>query len=130
MNIRGLAMKKFLFAIMLVTPAFAADQKQPSNPADYTTTVHVQSSRLIQQCTDVTNGNSFCVWAQQLTTLIDGKKYELGGRVKVANLLRVGDYKAKSARQVPKEAYEYSSTYEFLFPDGQTRQYSVIGESE
>jgi hypothetical protein len=76
---------------MLVTPAFAVGQKQPPNPADYTVTVNVQSSRLIQQCTDVTNGNSVCVWTQQLTTLIDGKKYELSGRVKVPNLLRVGD---------------------------------------
>jgi hypothetical protein len=70
-----------------------------------------------------------CSWEQNLTAIIDGKKYELqsGTRVK---LLRLGDYKAKITKDDSQNAYEYMRTYEFLFPDGQTRQYVVVGEME
>jgi hypothetical protein len=47
-----------------------------------------------------------------------------------SSLTKHSNNKAKIAKQISKEAYEYSLTYEFLFPDGQTRQYSLIGESE
>jgi hypothetical protein len=122
-------MKIALYAILLLTPALALAAKETPNPADYTVAVHVQSSRLVLSCGDVTNGNSICTWYQRLTVIIDGKKVEIeSGAVK--NLLRVGDYKAKIAKDETQHAYEYSRTYEFLFPDGQTRQYFVVGETE
>jgi hypothetical protein len=62
--------------------------------------------------------------------VIDGKRYELESARSAASLLRLGDYKAKIAKDESTHAYEYNRTYEFLFPDGQTRQYIVVGESQ
>jgi hypothetical protein len=122
-------MKRILYVIFLIIPAMAWAEKPKANPADYTISVHVQSSRIVDFCSDVTQGSNVCSWEQNLTAIIDGKKYELqsGTRVK---LLRLGDYKAKITKDDSQNAYEYMRTYEFLFPDGQTRQYVVVGEME
>ncbi len=85
-------MKNALFAIMLLVPVFATAQKQAPNPSDYSVAIHVQSSHLLRQCTDVTNGLSICWWVQRIDVLINEKKYELSGRVNGADLLRVGDF--------------------------------------
>jgi hypothetical protein len=105
-------------------------EKPAPNPAEYTVAIHVQSSRLAEDCSEVTQGNSVCGWVQQLKVLIDGKKYELNGTSRSADLLRVGDYKAKILREETKHPYEYLRTYEFLFPDGTVRDYYVSNESE
>ncbi|MGD0478791.1 MAG: hypothetical protein ABSA42_01395 [Terracidiphilus sp.] len=123
-------MKKALLAIFLVLPAMALAEKQPANGADYTVAVHVQSSRLVEFCSDVSNGSSLCNWEQVLSVVIDGNKYELESAKAAANLLRLGDYKAKITKDESAHAYEYNRTYEFLFPDGQTRQYIVVGETQ
>jgi hypothetical protein len=117
------AMKNTLFAILLLVPALAWAAKPASNPADYTITVHVQSSHL-----NVLEGRSNPSF-QHLTVLIDGRKYELEG-VGDDGVIRVGDYKAKIAQDETKRAYEYLRTYEFLFTDGTARQYRVVGEGE
>jgi hypothetical protein len=126
-------MKKASFAILFLSSALscaapARAEKPKPNPADYTIAVHVQSSRIIDVCSDV-GGSSVCGWEQQLSVTIDGKKYDLqSGFAK--DLLRAGDYKAKIAKDETQHAYEYMRTYQFLFPDGQTRQYAVVSESE
>jgi len=118
-------MKKLIAAILFLTSAFACAEKPKPNPNDYTIAIHVQSSRQISQCT----GNGLCEPEQQLDVTMNGKKYELQSAIAV-DLLRVGDYKAKIAKDQTRHAYEYTRVYEFLFPDGSTRLYSVIGESE
>jgi len=63
-----------------------------------------------------------------LTVSINGKKYELeaaGG-----SRLRLGDYKAKVEKDNSPRPYEYDRAYEFLFADGSTRKYWVVGEEE
>ena len=119
-----------LLAILLVIPAMALAEKQPANAADYTIAVHVQSSRLVEFCGDVSNGSSLCNWEQFLSVVIDGNKYELQSAKFGMDLLRLGDYKAKITKDETTHAYEYNRTYEFLFPDGQTRQYLVVGETQ
>jgi hypothetical protein len=123
-------MKKVLFALLFLTPALAWAEKPAPKPADYTISVHVQASRLTTDCGDVTGGSSICWWLQRLTVLIDGKKYELDSNIKTADLLRVGDYKAKLLKEETKRPYEYMRNYEFLFSDGTTRVYSLAGETE
>jgi hypothetical protein len=118
------AMKKALLAFLLITPALASADKPKPNPADYTIAIHVQLSRQVAACT----GNT-CQPEQQLTVTIDGKKYELQSGF-ARDLLRTGDYKAKIAKDETRHAYEYTRIYEFLFPDGVTRQSSVMSESE
>jgi hypothetical protein len=122
-------MKKVLISILLIAPSVGWTEKPKPNPADYTITVHVQSSQLVEFSGDVTQGSSVSGWQQKLSVIIDGKKYELQSGFKI-ELLRVGDYKAKITEDETLHSYEYLRTYEFLFPDGQTRQYFVVGESE
>jgi hypothetical protein len=105
-----------------------AEKDQP-NAADYTIAVHVSSSSLVQNCTDVTGGSSVCSIEQRLLVTIGGKKYELENSRATA-LLRTGDYKAKIVKDETKTNYEYLRTYEFLFSDGKTGTYAVMGEME
>lgn len=123
-------MKKVLLVILFLIPVIAWAEKPNVNPADYTISVHVQSSKLEPDCSDVTGGSSICVWTQRLNVLIDGKKYELLGGPKRPELLHIGDYKAKIHKEDTTKPFEYSRSYDFLFSDGSTGTYSVVGESE
>ncbi len=70
--------------------------------------------------------------------MVNGRKYELLGpttnkkifAVGGTLVLRTGDYQAKTVKSNDEHPYEYALVYEFLFPDGETRQYYVVSESE
>jgi hypothetical protein len=125
-------MKKILFVILLLMPLTAWAKPKP---ADYTITVHVQSSHMNYECDTLVFGHPDCGKRQHLNVIIDGKKYELDGGQR-DYLLHVGDYKAKVLTDdstdniAPEGDYEYRLKYEFLFPNGKTRKYLVVGESE
>jgi len=99
--------------LLLSTLAYAADPK----PADYNVTVHVSASHLVKNL-------------QDLEVTIDGKKYELESDLGIGYLLALGDYKAKLVRNNQKPPYESDQEYEFLFPEGKTRLYQVVGHWE
>jgi len=107
--------KKITLAILLFS-ALAWAGGDP-NPAEYTVNVHVSSSNI-----DL-NGT------QMLDVVIDGKKYELRSELPIRRLLTLGDYKAKLVTKDHKTEYESFQVYEFLFPD-KTRQYDVVGQTE
>lgn len=115
------AMKKVLIVILLMAPMLACAEKKPAaNPADYTITVHVQSSQI----------DLLEIPARQfLDVVIEGKKYELEAWP-VSDVLPVGDYKARIFKEKIAPNHEYSREYEFLFADGTTRKYAVVGELE
>jgi hypothetical protein len=46
------------------------------------------------------------------------------------SLLRVGEYKAKIFKDETNHSFEYQRTYEFLMSNGESRQYSVVAETE
>jgi hypothetical protein len=120
-------MKKSLFVILLLVPVpgLARDKEKPStNPADYSLTLHVESSRLYDLCAPT------CVWVQHLFIPMDGKKYELTDTVPRHDLLRLGNYKARISKDEQGSSYEYDREYEILLPGGDVRRYIVIGESE
>ncbi|MGD0729637.1 MAG: hypothetical protein ABR956_00130 [Terracidiphilus sp.] len=120
-----------VFAILLILPALARAAKPTPNPADYTIIIHVQSSQAVKL--SICSGSpkvGECQWVQHLAVKIDGKKYELEEGARRTDLLRVGDYKAKIVVDETTLSYEYQRVYEILFPDGKTRQYTVVGESE
>lgn len=121
-------MKKIIFTIFLIVPTPTLAQKP--NPAEYTIPVHVRSSRLVEFCSDVTGGSNICGWEQQLSVTINGKKYDLQSGTHAKALLHVGDYKARIVEDKSQRYYEYVRTYEFLFPDGLTRKYFLVGETE
>jgi hypothetical protein len=88
-----------------------------SNPADYTINVHVSASYVTE------------TMKVELSVVIKAKKYQLRGNA-INEVLALGDYKAKLLRDEHRTAYDSYQTYEFLFPDGKTRQYQVVGASE
>src|SRR5690348_15691934 len=92
--------------------------------ADYTVTVHVSATRMVRY------GNS-TAHHQNLAVTIDGKKLELESLDLPNSLLMLGDYKAKIVKD-RRGTGEYDSwrVYELLLPDGKTRQFVVVGQSE
>jgi hypothetical protein len=123
-------MKKSLFALLIMASALAWAKPKP---ADYTLTAHVRSSRLGQECESVL-GRTDCSGKLHLIVVINERQYELAGYYDY--LLVLGDYKARlvpedtSTSDNPPAAYDYRRKYEFLFPDGKTRKYDVVGETE
>jgi hypothetical protein len=120
-------MKKVLVAILFVASTLCWGSPKP---ADYTVAVHVQSSHQVSEC----KGSSSlmrCPIKQHLNAVIDGRKYELNSKDDLDLVLRPGDYKAMLLPDSsPSGAHEYQMEYELLFPDGSTRKYRVVGESE
>jgi hypothetical protein len=111
-------MHKIPLAILLLLSTFAtaADPK----PADYAITVHVSATRIAFAGRGV----------QDLDVIIDGKKFELISDLGVGQLLALGDYKAKLVRDDHRTTYDSDRVYEFLFPDGKTRRFDVVGQIE
>jgi hypothetical protein len=111
-------MPKFALAILLLLPTFA--QASDPKPADYTLTIHVSATRIAFA------DHGF----QDLDVTIDGKKYELISELGVNQLLALGDYKAKLVKDDHRTTYDSYQVYEFLFPDGKTRKFDVVGQIE
>ena len=122
-------MKKLALVFVTLMPflSWAEKAKLPpkTDPAEYIVLVHVQSSKLV----DVCRGDE-CSWVQHLFVVIEGKKYELSENTNRTDLMRVGDYKAKMLTNETERPYEYQRLYEIRLPDGWTRKYFVVGESE
>jgi hypothetical protein len=111
--------KKRVLVVLLLFSALAWAGSEP-NSADYAINVHVNSARV--------NGRG----AIRLKVVINGKKYELEGIDAESSLLVPGDYKARSLPLKMKDVHIYDvyGNYEFLFPDGKTRRYNLVGVAE
>jgi len=121
-------MKRVLAVLALVIPAlgFAA----APNAQEYSIQVHVAKSWIAVDC-----GGGRCSPVVRLEVLIDGKKFQLEDQKPRSAVLRPGDYSAKllknpRAINISHAAYDDMKTFEFLFPDGQTRKYDLVGEEE
>jgi hypothetical protein len=117
-------------AVLFVTLLLAAIVSAAPNPDEYSISVHVSSSNWVMR-----PSTSGPLLFQRLSIIIDGKKYELEGAIRWGNtsavpVLALGDYKAKLVQDQHKNAYEFSQTYEFLFPDKKTRKFIVMGQIE
>lgn len=119
-------MKIAIFAVLLFAPLLAW---AVPNASDYNISVQVQSSRLILRC-EPAGFAPYCQHMQYFTAIIDGKKLQLDSTATTNSLLRVGTYKARVVQAPASDAYEMHLEYEFLFPDGKTRKYLVVGEGE
>jgi hypothetical protein len=112
-------MKKILLSLLLCTTFAVASTP---DPAAYTITVHViaSTSRGISEGQNNYGGNE----EQRLQVVIDGKKYELQGFSR--GVLALGDYKAKLT-ETHRNSYDINQAYQFLMPDGKTRNFTLIG---
>ena len=104
-----------LVAVMLSTLAPATPA-----PGDYQIKVHVTSTRIF---------SAHDYRQLELDVVIDGTKYRLQDNDN-GYLLAPGDYKAALIEDKHNTAYESLRRYEFLFPDGKTRKFWVVGQSE
>lgn len=125
--------KRFAPAIFLccliagfAAPAHAADAK--NNPADYSLTVHISASAYATPAVTLD---------EIITATIDGKHYQLVGPTSSARsfmhgngLINPGDYRGKLSVDEHKTSYESIQQFEILFPDGTTRKFGVIAQSE
>jgi hypothetical protein len=109
--------KKIAIAVLLFLSAHSWAADDP-NPADYTVTIHVSS-------VNIAIGGR-----QDLSVLIDGKKYELLCECAAGTILALGDYKAKLVQDEHKTTYDSIQVYEFLFADKKTRKFEVVGQTE
>jgi hypothetical protein len=109
-------LKKITLAVLLLLSAHTWAGGNP-NPAEYTVNVHVKSS-------------SIAGGQQDLSVVIDGKKYDLESETVPRALLALGDYKAKLIKDEHKTAYDSVRVYEFLFPDNKMRKFTVVGQTE
>ncbi len=122
--------KAFVLFMLLESASLFAQNAKP-NPADYTINMHVESSRLVDFCGNVTLGSSICVMYQKLKVEINGKTYDLNSEtMRHPAVLRTGNYKGRLLKEDAKRGFEYTRTYELLFSDGSTRKYGVSGEYE
>lgn len=110
-------MKKIALAVLLFFSAHAWAGGDPA-PGEYTINIHVSSSSI------ATGGR------QDLSVVIDGKKYELLCECATGTILGLGDYKAKLVKDEHKTTYDSIRVYEFLFADKKTRRFEVIGQTE
>jgi hypothetical protein len=91
-------------------------------------TVHVVASRNGSSC-DVTHGDTS--HTQQLTVLVDGRKYELESERPVDKaVVALGDYQAKLVADDQKPTREITRSYELVFPDRSTRKFKVVAAIE
>jgi hypothetical protein len=121
-------MKRTLAVLALAFPAcgFAA----APNAQDYSIQVHVSKSWIIEEC-----GSRGCSPAVRLEVVIEGKKYQIEDEKPRSAVLKPGDYPAKvlknpRAINISHASYDDIKVFEFLFPDGQTRKYNLVGEEE
>lgn len=114
-----------LFALVVAPMlALAADSK--ADPSQYPVTVHVSAAASASP-------SNYAV--EILTVTIDGKHYQLAGtgfsgKICCSGLIDIGDYHAKLTKNQRKTGYESMQQYEILFPDGSTRRFDVIAQSE
>ena len=113
------AMKRISLLFLLLAASHCWAGPKP-DISQYSVIVHVSSSLIIS------TGNSTA--QQQLQVTIDGKKYVLQGGTG-AMVLKTGDYRARVVKEAANQV-EYMRSYEFLFPNGNTRTYFVYGEQE
>lgn len=115
-----------LFVVAMAISVSAHAQKS----ADYAVKLHISASRIGYDC-GVTSGNSSCKSVQQITAVVDGAKYELESETFFPKgIVALGDYQAKLVSDEQKPTQEFNRTYDLMFPDGSTRKFRVIGQTE
>ena len=114
-------------------PATAADTK--NDPSQFSLAVHISASAYAPE-NDPKLGELDAL-SEIVTATINGRHYQLEGPTSSAKafmhgngLINPGDYHAKLSKDDHKTSYESQQQFEILFPDGTTRPFSVIAQSE
>jgi hypothetical protein len=132
---KAVASAVLLSCLALVGSHRALGAEAKNDPGQFPLAVHISAS------TYATENDSRLGAIDQLTEIvtatIDGKHYQLSGPTSSAKafmhgngLINPGDYHAKLVKDDHKTSYESQQTFEILFPDGTTRSFFVIAQSE
>lgn len=100
------------------------------NSGGFPVTVHVYAAHWFT--TLCTSGGGDACDLQSLDITIGGKKFQIltsDYRHEIW-LMKLGDYKARLVKDAHKPTGETHRVYELLLPNGQTRRFVVVGESE
>jgi len=112
-------MRRSIALLILLSPFLCAHAKSKPNPADYAITVHVTGSHLIDR------GGYTC---ESIDTIVDGQRYLMRNiNCQQTYVFQLGDYPARIVKEDKIHTYELMRIYEFLLPDGQTRQFQISG---
>lgn len=124
--IKEITLKLALCLLTFAVPSLAFGQAK----AGYTIPVHVLESHIGLSC-NTTKGTSSCKSTQVLTAQVEGKKFELESETFFSKgLVALGDYQAKLGDHKEKPTGEFTRSYDLMFPDGSTRTFNVIGQTE
>ncbi len=116
--------------LLIVSASVLSAPTYAQKNADYPIKVHVAASHIGTDC-GVTKGDSSCKSVQQVTVTIDGAHYELQSETFFPKgIVALGDYQAKLTDDQQKPTQEFTRTYDLMFPDGSTRKFRVIGQTE
>jgi hypothetical protein len=123
---KSLATAALVSCLIVVCTHRALGAEAKNDPSQYPLTVHVSAAASASP-------SNYAV--EILTVTIDGKHYQLAGtgysgKVCCSGLIDLGDYHAKLTKDQHKTSYESLQQYEILFPDGSTRRFDVIAQSE
>ena len=114
---------------------YAADAK--SDPSQFPLVVHILASAYLPVAINI--NPPIIPQVEIVTAAINGKHYQLQcdsgsstriGLVHAHGLLNLGDYPAKLLIDEHKTSYESYQQFEVLLPDGSTRRFVVVAQSE
>jgi hypothetical protein len=121
--------------LVLVGPQWSLGAEAKNDPSQFPLSMHISASTYAPEYGS--SLKTFDDLDQIVTSTIDGKHYELLGPTSSAKafmhgngLINPGDYHARLSKNEHKTAYESLQEFEILFPDGTTRRFSVIEQSE
>ena len=119
--------------ILIVTFVFLAAQFTRAQIAQdkHVLTVHVVTSRLDYPCSG--GSQPFCPVRLYIDAEIDGHRYELiNEKTKPQNhqeILIPGNYNGRMVKDEHSKPYRQYKVYELEYPDGDTEQFTVVGET-
>lgn len=125
---KQLAFAVIFFGLILVFSHRALGADTKDDPSQFPLTIHISASAY-SHGSDFANNT-----VEVLTATIDGKHYQLQGLTYNKHccdgLIDPGDYHARLSKDQHKTNYESIQEFEILFPDGTTRRFGVIAQSE
>lgn len=130
---KNLASTVIILSIVLVCPHGALGADAKNDPSQFPLAVHVSGSSYAPSY----DFSVFSSIQEIVSATINRTHYRLIGPTSSARtflrgngLINPGDYHARLTTDEHKTAYESLQQFEILFPDGSTRRFNVIAQSE
>jgi hypothetical protein len=131
---KGLSSAVLFFSLALLCSLSASGANKKNDPGQFPLAVHISASAYIPS---LDYSSRAVLWNEVVTATIDGRHYQLFGPTSDPHieaccngLINPGDYRAKLTKDEHATSYESRQTFEILFPDGSTRPFQVIAQSE